>query len=420
MDSRFTRFRLAVGELRSRLLSYLLPFMPRAAWRLLPGTSETFGPPRRWQRWSDYARTHRVGWTAVFPAKSGRYQRPFWPPDGRLPFHDHSRYNWPEQGIAEIKGGRILSVHGWCIAPRDVLLGDFCFGGNRRTSFAYSLTLNQRPRFLKGTTLNLCSAHAAINFCHWLFDAVSRLALFEGAGYTLDEVDHILLPTFPGKTTAWVRAQLELPEEKLICPGQREQFTCETLLQPSFPGFMANYPPWVVDFYRRHFPAPLVPRTRKIYIARRGKRGLSNEAEIEAELRRRGFEEFNPAYQTELHLKLADVSHVVGVHGAALANLVFCPAGTRVLELLPSDMHTPYYYSLCDSGGMAYGVLTGRSLRQRRTRFDKPTHSAFHVDPEEFRAALDVLLDPSLEAPSSATAEAMVPGAGIEPATKGL
>lgn len=420
MASRFVQFRLAVGALRSRALAYLLPFMPRAAWRLLPGTSAVFGPPRRWQTWPSYARTHPVGWTGVFPAKSGDYQRPFWPADGRVLFRDGSHYDWPEQGVAKIQGGRVVSMHGWCVAPKDTLLGDFCFGGNRRTSFVYSLTLNRRPRFLKGVTLNLCSAHAAINFCHWMFDSMSRLELFERAGYTFDDVDHILMPNFPGRTTAWVRERLQLPVEKIIHPGPRDQFTCETLLQPSFPGFIASYPPWVIDFYRRHFPAPTVTPTRKIYIARRGKRGLANEAEVESELQRRGFELFDPAYQTDLHLQLADVSHVVGVHGAAMANLVFCPRTTRVLELMPSDMSSRYYYSLCDSAGMSYGVVFGRSLRERRTKFDRPTQSPFHVDLDELRQALDILLTGTARRADHHPLEELVPGAGIEPATKGL
>lgn len=90
--------------------------------------------------------------------------------------------------------------------------------------------------------------------------------------------------------------------------------------------------------------------------------------------------------------RLASVTHVVGLHGAALANLVFCPPGTRVLELLPSDMPYRYFYSLCRSAGMPYGVVMGRSLRERRFRVQKATHAAFKVALEELRPALDALV----------------------------
>jgi hypothetical protein len=361
-------------------------------WRILPGSSATFGPPRRWQTWTKYKETSDVGWIPAYPATTGEFPLPFWPRDGSTPFKDGTRFQWPEQGVARIRNARVVTVHGWCVAPQDTFLGDFSFGGNRRTSFVYSLTIHRQPRRLKGMTLNLCSAHAASNFCHWLLDAVSRLELFQRCGLRFESVDHILIPRFPGKTAEWILERLDLPAKKLIWPGVRDQFYCETLLQPSYPGFVASYPDWVLEFYRRNFPAHKVEGGRLLYIPRRGKRGLVNEAEVEAELLRRGFEPFEPAGQTDLHLKLADVSHVVGVHGAALANLVFCQPGTRVLELVPSDTPWPFYYSLCSSGRMPYGVIIGKSLRERKRKIEVPTNSAFTVPMAEFRAALEVLM----------------------------
>lgn len=390
-----------MGAVRSQILTRLLPHLPRAFWRLLPGTSARFGPPRRWQSWAGYLREHPSHWVPLFPERTGEFGVPFWPPAGRpLPFAEGRRFHWLEQGVARLEHARVVSVHGWCVAPTDTFLGDFCFGGNVRDSFVYSLTLQQPPRRLEGVTLNLCSAHAAVNFCHWLLDAVGRLALVERAGIAWPSIDQVLLPLFPGETARWVRATLGLTGPKLIFPGQRAQFRCDQLLQPSFPGFVAAYPPWVVEFYRQHFPAPPVARHRRLYVPRRGKRGLTNEAAVEARLRELGFEEFEPAHQTQLHEKLADVSHVVGVHGAALANLVFCRPGTRVLELLPSDLWDPYYYSLCDSGRMPYGVLVGKSTRQRRRRHAMPTHAPFTIPLDEFDAALASLLgdEPSASA----------------------
>ncbi len=303
-----------------------------------------------------------------------------------------TQFNWPEQGVACIPDGRVVSHHGWCIAPKDTFLGDFALGGNFRASPVYRLSLHPATRRLEDVTLNLCSVHAAVNFCHWLLDAVGRLALLEPAGIPLAAIDHILLPKFPGRTANWVLERLNLPREKVIHPGKADQFRCEQLLQPSYPGSAASYPPWVVEFYRKHFPAADAPRRgRRIYLSRRGARSVHNEAEVEAELVRCGFERFDPAGKIELQLGLADVSHVVGVHGAALANLVFCRPGTRVLELLPSDMRHAYYYSLCDSGEMPYGVLVGKSLRERLTPCDLATQADFTVPMNEFRAALDAL-----------------------------
>jgi hypothetical protein len=384
-------FRRELGRWRQRGLAHLLPIVPRAVWRLFPGSSAVYGPPRRWQSWQRYAREHAAAWNPAFPARSGQFRPPLWPRDGQVPFQEGRSFNWPEQGVARIENARVISNHGWCVAPEDTFLGDLCFGGNDRASPVYSLTVHRAPRRLNGTTLNLCSAHAAVNFCHWLIDSVGRLALLEPAGISMNAIDHILLPKFPGPTARWILSRIELPAGKLIHPGPRDQFWCEQLLQPSYPGFVASYPPWVVDFYRERFPAPEVSRGRRVYLPRRGVRGIANRAEVETEIARWGFEVFEPAGKTELQRAFADVSHVIGAHGAALANLVFCRPGTRVLELMPSDMPHAYYYSLCDSGDMPYGLVVGKSERERWTRWDLPTQSDFSVPLEELRSALAVM-----------------------------
>jgi capsular polysaccharide biosynthesis protein len=246
---------------------------------------------------------------------------------------------------------------------------------------------------LSGVTLNLCSQHAAINFCHWALDAVARLELVDRAGITRESIDHVLLPRFAGVTADWILASLGIPAEKFVHPGRRDQYRCERLVQPSYPGEVESYPPWVVEFYRRNFlAAPVTSRGRKLYFPRRGKRGLTNEKEVEAELMKHGFQTFEPTGKTDLHFQLADVSHVVGIHGAALTNLIFCRVGTRVLELLPSDMPWRHFYSLCSSAAMPYGVVLGKSVRERRSLASAATDALFHVPIDEFRAALAELL----------------------------
>ena len=185
----------------SRARALVLPHLPRAVWRLLPSTSASFGPPRRWQSWSRYRQTHAAGWVSAIPANEGNFPRPFWPTDGTTPFKRGTHYRWPEQGLARITDARVITSDGWCVAPGDVFLGDFSFGGNDRASRAYHLVRQNKPQLLPGVTLNLCSAHAGVNFCHWLLDAVGCFGLFERFGYSVNDVDRILLPRFPGPTS---------------------------------------------------------------------------------------------------------------------------------------------------------------------------------------------------------------------------
>jgi len=238
-----------------RALPFVLPFIPRPIWRLVPGTSVRFGPPRRWATWEAYARTHEAEWTPVIPAQSGELRPPFWPRDGTTPFLKGRAFAWPAQGVASIKNGRVISCDGWCVGEKDTFLGDFCFRGNQRSSSVYALKIQHPPAFLPGVTLNLCSQHAAINFCHWAVDAVARLELVDRAGIQRHSIDHVLLPRFPSATADWIMKQFGISADQLIHPGRRDQFRCERLLQPSYPGAVETYLPWVSAFYRRTFAA---------------------------------------------------------------------------------------------------------------------------------------------------------------------
>jgi hypothetical protein len=373
-------------------MPYVLTVTPRVVWRLLPGSSLRVGPPRRWTTWTEYAKKHPTQWTEILPAAEGELPAPFWPRDGRMPFKKGCSYQWPAQGIAFLKRVRVVSSDGWLVSGNDCFLGDFTMDGNKRTSPVYALLRQRSPIYLPGRTLNLCSQYARVNYCHWLIDAVARLELLHRKGSLQSQFDHILLPRFKGVAAEWIMARTGLISDRILHPDVRDQFECETLVQPSYPGSAETYPSWPIEFYRRHFPAQRKPGERRIYIPRRGNRRIENEAEVEEQLRRLGFETFEPEGKIDLHQTFSDVTHVVGTHGAAMANLVFCQPGTRVLELLPSDMLVRYYYSLCSSGQMPYGVVVGTSAKERRIPVPKATNAPFVIPTRELSSALDALL----------------------------
>jgi capsular polysaccharide biosynthesis protein len=45
---------------------------------------------------------------------------------------------------------------------------------------------------------------------------------------------------------------------------------------------------------------------------------------------------------------------VVGVHGSALTNLIFCQRGTRVIELFSREYVNPCYLDLCNVAGLVH------------------------------------------------------------------
>jgi hypothetical protein len=108
-----------------------------------------------------------------------------------------------------------------------------------------------------------------------------------------------------------------------------------------------------------HGGPPADNRTGNIYIRRRGSRGVRNSEQVESTLTDLGFETvdmelLSPADQIEM---FRNAMYVVGGHGAALANIMYCAPGTRVLELSPDGEYRSLYAELSDKLGLVHAIL---------------------------------------------------------------
>jgi hypothetical protein len=394
--ARPTHLRNTLNNLKLHTLVLFWSVAPRGVLRLLPGTSRTFGPPRRWSHWVDYRKRPGVEWREVYPEGPAQPPPPYFCSNPQVSFKLPAPGRWPAAGVAIIPQGRILDEHGWVVGEDDTFIGDFCQLGNSPRSRVNHILKLAPPRRLTGRTLNLCSVHAIVNFFHYVVDAVGRYPLVKQAGFSWDDFDHIVMPRYRTPATAEIDAAIGIPMDRVIRMPRHEQFICDTLVQPSFPGLNARTPPWLVDFYQHLFPVVPTPRRRRIYFAREGKRSAVNAAEIDARVAQLGFEKVDPVQTPRLREILAEASHVVGIHGAALTNLLFCQPGTRVLELMPTDVsgfHSRfYYYTLATSGQMPYGVVVGESLQRRRLNVLPQSWSDFKVDLGDLDRGLAALL----------------------------
>lgn len=104
----------------------------------------------------------------------------------------------------------------------------------------------------------------------------------------------------------------------------------------------------------------------KVYISRRGKRKVVNEAELLALIKPLGFEEYElsrMSLQDQIDL-FRSAKIIIGPHGAGLVNLMFCPPGTKVLELFPDPIlyGGTCYWSLATAKGLDYTYLKCKTL----------------------------------------------------------
>lgn len=358
----------------------------------------------------DYAQRFGARWRPTHPATTIDSPVPRTHPGGpetpaQVDFGRFLRREIPALGVIEIEGATIVRPWGWVIGADGIILTDHTWFGHgfdasgghegRFSRFVHHVLQNADATPLPGTTLSLLSDFACGNYCHFLLDALGRLALVEAAGITLDGIDRILVPEPCSENARRILAAMALPNDKVVVVPEepKARFLPERLIAPTFPGAPACYVPAVVAELRRlrQVASPAGPATR-LYVDRTApRRPLVNRDEVRALMRDYGFRIYDPSHQNNQPVDFAAASIVVGAHGAGLANLVFCTPGTRVLELLPTDQMHPYYYTLSWAAGLEYSVLPCKSAEERPPGDFSPSPHPFHVDIERLRAALDAM-----------------------------
>ena len=125
-----------------------------------------------------------------------------------------------------------------------------------------------------------------------------------------------------------------------------------------------------------------VAADKKIYLSRaQSRRGFPNEQEVEAIAIQNGFQ---PVHMEDLsfaeQVRLFQTSsHIVGLHGAGLANMVFSQPGTSIKELTPTNTANPCYEMLAKVSEHNYERLLVESHGRRDVgAFDLSSTHPFH------------------------------------------
>ena len=116
------------------------------------------------------------------------------------------------------------------------------------------------------------------------------------------------------------------------------------------------------------------PSNSRLYVARgvhSSGRALRNEPALLAELERRGYESIDPgklSWEEQYH-RFRAATHIVGVHGAALTNILFrAPDQLALLELTPPDHRVDVFQTMAHELGYRFHRLEGADRSPGGTR----------------------------------------------------
>jgi hypothetical protein len=205
--------------------------------------------------------------------------------------------------------------------------------------------------------------HSANNAWHIWIDVISKFRLIE-KHFSHKYTDFIYVLSSPSEYFNSVAKEL-FPELRYYVMPKNTTWKFSHLLAPS----MSNHEdgitvPEMAKWLRHKFGEKL-NTTRKIFISRDDApaRKLINAEEVFMALQ--GWETVTlTGMSTKKQIELfSSASHVISTHGAGLTNLLWCQAGTKVIEISQKELlEKKVYPVLSHHLGLSHHVLLGKKV----------------------------------------------------------
>jgi len=297
--------------------------------------------------------------------------------------------------IYKVKNGRLYTdrIHDTAIIKNNKIIKGPSFqfrinnshiiNGNIKENIVFTKGTPRLQKKIKGKVLSLLTGGAGNdNYSHWLFDVLPRIALCEEV-FDISKIDFFLLPDNKRKFQIETLEILNIPRRKQISSVNFRHIISKELYVTNHPvaltddatGGIQNMPLWISEWLKKNFMKKNINKkvnfSKKIYIDRsdsvsnvKDLRSITNEEEIKKFLSQDGFRIIKLG---DLHFKdqvstfnNADV--IVGLHGAGLANLCFCRAGTKLIEL-KSNTAGVQYENLAIKNRLIYKSINCQPLK---------------------------------------------------------
>lgn len=248
----------------------------------------------------------------------------------------------------------------------------------------------------------------ASNYAHWLTEVLPRIVLYtrhacsQGVPLIVDDGLHPNLYESLSIAIGGERVVYTLGKDRRTRVLALDVVTSAGYVpyssrEPRQPGhshgvFSARALRAVRDAFQHLMTRPADGMGKRIYVRRNaGLRKLINDQEVSDVLSSAGFTIVSPetlSFSEQVRLfSQADI--VMGATGAAMANLIFCPPGTRVHVLMAQHEEMPYWYwqRLAD----CVGVELSYGLGEICAAPEKGFHADFKVDLDSILEALTEL-----------------------------
>jgi hypothetical protein len=264
----------------------------------------------------------------------------------------------PEASITILEHAKVISSSGIIISKEKVFISDFSrkFGVpivNRKLKLWNFKKIEHRY-----SKVAVVTTEGSNTYYHWLFDILPRIFLLEKSGL-MDEIETFVFPELKYDFQKESLLKIGFPSDKILEIKPNEYLEAKEMIVPSLPSKLGTVNKWSLDFLQSRLgELSSKKENNKIYISRKytSQRKLLNEDQIINYLKSEGYlivfaEELSFEQQITL---FANAYVVIAPHGSGLSNIIFCPTGTKVIELFYGDFIVPCYWLIAQQLKLEY------------------------------------------------------------------
>jgi hypothetical protein len=199
-----------------------------------------------------------------------------------------------------------------------------------------------------------------VSFYHFLTEVVGDWWFLKQMGYAESDFASVVVH---GQRTDWqeeILDMLRIPGIKRLYHFEVKERHVDLVLPYRSKGDAVSVPSWMCDALWSELGKGLAAPSgsRKIYVSRKDapRRRMVNEAELTERLKGLGFEFLQLEGMTivEQQALFGTARVVVAEHGAALTNIVWCPANATVVDIHASVPAMPCFQILAELRGLRY------------------------------------------------------------------
>jgi len=275
-------------------------------------------------------------------------------------FYSLTEYSYSEKFVLKLATACVLFKECFVVTPKRNIIEEINpLMGRKHSAIHYKLALPKQTIVSKNSAVLINTN----NYYHWLFETLPRLEMLKEKRIKFSKLITGYDKSFKKETLS----KLGISSSRVIPISDSTNLFAENLIVPSMPINSGNPTQKVCSFLRKNLlskPSSFQKKKyKKIYVMRGNakSRKVTNEGEVIDFLSKKGF---TPVRMDGLSVKeqsqiFNSSEIIVSLHGAALANLVFCNKGTKVIELFHPDYVNVCYWALSNCMNLDYAYFFG-------------------------------------------------------------